>query len=58
MEYKTKDTSYDIISPGTAGVAQRIASKYEASKGKESEETSKLFTLMQNDIMACSQNQY
>jgi|TARA_Y100000310_G_C20653670_1_gene800835 hypothetical protein len=58
MGYKTKDASYDIITPGTAGVAQRIDSKYEVPKDKESEETSGLFALTRNDIMKCSQNQY
>lgn len=59
MEYRNKsDIKYDVITPGTAGIAQRIASKYEGSKGKENKETSKLFALIQNDILPCSHNQF
>ena len=55
MEYKLK---YDVVTPGTAGIAQRISSEYENSKGKGIKETSKLFALMRNEVMPCSQNQY
>ena len=58
MKYRTKDIGYDIIGPGTAGVAQRISSKYKISEEIEGKETSGLFALMRNDIMTCGRNQY
>ncbi|MBU4069402.1 MAG: hypothetical protein KJ646_00295 [Nanoarchaeota archaeon] len=59
MEYRINKFEYELISPGTVGVAQRISSGYEG-KGIDGaiEETSKLVFLMKNDVMACKQNQY
>lgn len=57
MEYKTLD--YEEVTPGTAGVAQKISSGYKGKKpGKEINETSKLVFLMKNEVMTCSHNQY
>ena len=58
MEYKTKSERYQVVSPGTAGLAQRIPSKYGARTNEEGKETSKLFALTRNEIIECSQNQY
>ncbi len=55
---KSKDRGYDIPNPGTAGIAQRIDSKYRISEDKETEKIKGLFALMLNDVMPCSQNQY
>ncbi len=59
MEYVVDDARYSSISPGTAGVAQRISSGYER-KGIDLavEEVRKLVFLMKNDVIACGQNQY
>jgi len=53
MEYKINASEY--ISPGTAGIAQRISRDPLEDLKKE---TSSLFALMQNDLMTCTQNQY
>ncbi|MEK6875062.1 MAG: hypothetical protein AABX30_00055 [Nanoarchaeota archaeon] len=54
MKYEPKiEMKYKPISPGTAGIAQRISSNEIGKK-----ETSKLFALMRNELMVCSQNQY
>ena len=56
MKYKHNElVRYDITTPGTAGVAQRIASKNEIGG---CEETSGLFALTRNEVMVCKQNQY
>ncbi len=59
MVYKISNLRYESISPGTAGVAQRISSGYK-DKGIDGSigETSKLVFLMKNDVMTCGQNQY
>ena len=57
MEYKTELREYKVITPGIAGLAQRISS-YRAGANEEEKETSKLFALMRNEIMPCGQNQY
>lgn len=55
MEYEVE---YDFVTPGTAGIAQRISSGYEDSRKKGIKETSKLFALMRNEVMPCGQNQF
>jgi len=59
MEYTINNLGYESISPGTAGIAQRISSGYKG-KGMDGSvgETSKLVFLMKNDVMTCGQNQY
>jgi len=52
MEYKTEETGYVVISPGTAGVAQKISSI------RPGEETSELVFLSMNNVMSCGHNQY
>ena len=54
MEYKINDTSYEGISPGTIGVAQKISSDYEFSEIPRSG----LCFLERNYVQPCSQNQY
>ena len=46
---------YGLIGPGTAGLAQRISSKYEI--GQEVKEEG-LYALKPNKLMVCGQNQY
>ncbi len=53
MEYQIKDTSYETISPGTMGVAQKISSNHFSGK-----EDSELVFLTKNEIIPCGQNQY
>lgn len=53
MEYKSKRTSYEAISPGTIGVSQKISSSY-----RDISDGSKLVYLTKNEIMSCNQNQY
>jgi len=48
----------EYITPGTAGLAQRISPNYEISGEKMDKETSKLFALTRNEVMSCTQNQY
>lgn len=48
----------EYTTPGTAGLAQRISSKYAISEEKMYIETSKLFALTRNEVISCGQNQY
>jgi hypothetical protein len=57
MAYKTKIDTYDAVSSGTAGIAQRISS-YKATSELEEVETMGLVALAKNDVMACAQNQF
>jgi len=57
MGYKNKTDVYDVVNPGTAGVAQRI-SGYKATNELEEAEIKGLVALTRNDVMACIQNQY
>jgi len=59
MGYKTTDTCYKPISPGTMGVAQKISSSYRSAEVEElGNESSRLVLLTKNDIMACGHNQF
>ena len=61
MEYKSKDTNYESVSPGTMGVAQKISSSYateSVESVKSDEENSGLVFLAKNDVIACGHNQY
>ena len=59
MEYKTKDTGYEVISPGTIGVSQKISSDCEYRMAPEfKKETGKLGFLAKNEVRTCTQNQY
>ena len=52
MKYKIQEMRYEPISPGTAGIAQRISSGYEGKSLNEVvEETSKLVFLMKNELI-------
>lgn len=44
----------EYITPGTAGLAQRISSDYELSNKTEEE----LYVLKPNRLMTCTHNQY
>jgi len=58
MEYKSTNTEEYLITPGTAGVAQRISSQEESSEEEGNKEDSGLFALTRNNIMPCAHNQY
>jgi hypothetical protein len=56
MEDKKKYEVYKLITPGTAGVAQRMEPSYESVKTVS--EKSRLFALIRNEVVPCGQNQY
>lgn len=59
MEYPTElQGGYEVITPGIAGIAQKIPSKYKSGTNEEGKETSKLFALTRNEIISCGHNQY
>jgi len=49
MDYETPKVDETYVGPGTAGIAQRIAIKYEVRGLK---------ALIRNEVLPCSQNQY
>ena len=53
MEYKIRERAYELISPGTISISQKISSSDESG-----EETSKLVFLAKNEVIPCSHNQY
>ncbi len=59
MEYPIElQGKYKAITPGVAGIAQRIPQKYESGADEDGKETSRLFALTRNEIISCGHNQY
>ena len=59
MKHLTKNLGYEIIYPGTAGIAQRISLGYKEKEAVgDFKEVTKLVFLMKNNVMVCGQNQY
>ncbi len=57
---KFMEKMYELIGPGTAGIAQRISSVHEAEEYDASSKVEEdgLYVLKRNSLMPCSQNQY